>query len=114
MLGRSTVGACDNESVETQPFAHLADEGVRPGRPNEIDADVDPFEEFRNEQLKRGIHVQDFWTTKSVRENAEEQGVLAVTDIDELSDDTISEQEADAFMEALGLGPESLRRCEER
>lgn len=114
MLGPFAVSARDNESVETQPFAHLADEGLGPGWPNEVDGDVDAIEEFRIEQLKRGIHVQDFWTTKTVREYAEEQGVSPVTNIDELSDDTITEQEADAFMEALGLSPESTPGCEAR
>lgn len=94
---------CDNEIVENQPFTHLAAEDAGCGEADEADAAAYRLEHFRAEQLKRGIRVLDFWTTKSVHELAEEQGVSPVTDIDELSDDTITEAEATAFMEALGL-----------
>ena len=64
---------------------------------------VDLIEVLRAEQLVLGLPVSDFWTTKTVHEFAEEQGVSPVSTIDELRDDTISEHEAKAFMDALGL-----------
>ncbi|MCY3585528.1 MAG: hypothetical protein F4Z53_15170 [Acidimicrobiales bacterium] len=64
---------------------------------------VDLVEILRADQLVLGVPVTDFWTTRSVAELAEEQGVTPVVSIDELRDDTISEHEAKAFMEALGL-----------
>jgi len=50
-----------------------------------------------------GLPVSDFWTTKTVTELAAEQGVSPVKTIDELRDESISEEEAKAFMEALEL-----------
>ncbi len=64
---------------------------------------VDLIEILRADQLELGLPVSDFWTTKTVHEFAEEQGVSPVSTIDELRDDTISEHEAKAFMDALGL-----------
>lgn len=64
---------------------------------------VDLIEVLRAEQLVLGMPVSDFWTTKTVHEFAVEQGVSPVSSIDELRDDTISEHEAKAFMDALGL-----------
>ncbi|WP_420625658.1 hypothetical protein [Candidatus Poriferisodalis sp.] len=64
---------------------------------------VDLIEILRAEQLVLGVPVSDFWTTKTVAELAEEQGVSPVAAIEELRDDTISEHEADAYMDALGL-----------
>lgn len=88
--------------METCPPPCFAGENADLQQADEVDAAY-RLEQFRAEQLKRGIRVLDFWTTKSVHELAEEQGVSPVTDIDELSDDTITEAEATAFMEALGL-----------
>lgn len=45
----------------------------------------------------------DFWVTESLDEMAEEQGVSVVESIDVLRDNTISDEEADAFMAALEL-----------
>ena len=50
-----------------------------------------------------GLQMPDFWLTKSVHELAEEQGVAPAESVGDLRDDTISEAEAAAFMEALGL-----------
>lgn len=47
--------------------------------------------------------IGDFWATKSLEELAEAQGVDVVESIDALRDDTISDEEADAFMAALEL-----------
>ncbi len=62
---------------------------------------ADLIEILRADQLVLGLPVSDFWLTKSVTELAEEQGVTAVETIDELRDETISEDETKAFMEAL-------------
>lgn len=64
---------------------------------------VDLIEILRADQLVLGLPVSDFWITKSVTELAEEQGVSAVETIDELRDDTISEDETKAFIQALGF-----------
>ena len=47
--------------------------------------------------------VNDFWTTRSLAELAEEQGVGVVIDIEILQDGSISDEDAEAFIEALGL-----------
>ena len=47
--------------------------------------------------------IGDFWETKSLEELAEAQGVRVVESIEVLQDDTISEEEADAFIAALEL-----------
>lgn len=64
---------------------------------------VDLIEVLRTDQLVLGLPVSDFWTTKTVSELAAEQGVSPVKTIDELRDESISDEEAKAFMEALGL-----------
>ncbi len=64
---------------------------------------VDVIEILRAQQLVLGKQVRDFWTTKSVTELADEQGVAPVTDIEELGIENVSESETEAFMEALGL-----------
>ncbi|WP_419842781.1 hypothetical protein [Candidatus Poriferisodalis sp.] len=66
-------------------------------------ASVELVEILDVEQLAPKLQVPDFWTTKSVHELAEEQHVSPVKNIDELRDDTISDEEATAFMDALGL-----------
>ena len=45
----------------------------------------------------------DFWTTRSLAELAEEQGVEVVVDVETLQDASISDDEAEAFITALGL-----------
>ena len=47
--------------------------------------------------------IGDFWATKSLEELAEAQGVGVVESIEALQDDTISDEDADAFMAALEL-----------
>lgn len=64
---------------------------------------VDLIEVLRSDQLVLGLPVSDFWATKTVTELAAEQGVSPVKTIDGLRDDSIGEDEAKAFMEALGL-----------
>lgn len=64
---------------------------------------VDLIEVLRTDQLVLGLPVSDFWASKTVTELAAEQGVSPVKTIDELRDDSISEDEAKAFMEALEL-----------
>ena len=48
-------------------------------------------------------NAEDFWIEKSLQELAETQRVEAVESIDQLQHDTISDQEAEAFINALGL-----------
>lgn len=45
--------------------------------------------------------VEDFWTTRSLEELAEAQGAEVVESIEKLQDDTISDEEAEAFIAAL-------------
>ena len=47
--------------------------------------------------------IADFWTTPSLEELAESQGGKVVDRIETLQDDTISDEEAEAFLAALGL-----------
>ena len=47
--------------------------------------------------------MSDSWLAKSVHELADEQGVAPMETVDDLRDDTISEAEVTAFMEAFGL-----------
>ncbi|MDE0162426.1 MAG: hypothetical protein OXL98_11895 [Acidimicrobiaceae bacterium] len=47
--------------------------------------------------------IGEFWATKSLEELAEAQGVGVVESIEALRDDTISDEEADAFIAALAL-----------
>lgn len=46
---------------------------------------------------------EDFWTTRSLEELAEAQGVEVVESIETLQDGTISGEEAEAFIAALEL-----------
>lgn len=64
---------------------------------------VDLIEILQADQLVLGVPVTDFWTTKSVAELAEEQGVEPVRFIDELRMENVSKDETKAFLEALGL-----------
>ena len=47
--------------------------------------------------------VEDFWGKRSLEELAEAQGVGIVESIKMLQDDTVSDQEAEAFIAALDL-----------
>ena len=47
--------------------------------------------------------TDNFWTTKSLKELAELQGVSVIHRIETLQDDTISDKEAEAFLAALEL-----------
>lgn len=47
--------------------------------------------------------IDDFWTARPLEELAEAQGAGVVESIESLRDDTISDEEADAFMAALKL-----------
>ena len=55
------------------------------------------------EQVERLPDVGDFWTTRSLEELAEAQGVEVVESIETLQDGTISDEEAEAFIAALDL-----------
>lgn len=47
--------------------------------------------------------IEDFWITRSLEELAAAQGVEVVESIEVLQDNTISDEEAEAFLSALGL-----------
>ena len=53
--------------------------------------------------LVLGRPVTDFWTTKSVSELANEQGVAPVAEIEDLRIEDVGDGETKAFVEALGL-----------
>ena len=55
------------------------------------------------EQLALLADVGDFWVSRSLEDLADVQGVGVVDRIDDLRDETISEEEANAFLAALGL-----------
>jgi len=57
----------------------------------------------RVEGLSARPVVGDFWTTRSLAELAEEQGVDVIHDIASIQDESISDEEAEAFIRALGL-----------
>ena len=56
--------------------------------------------------LADGSEREEFWSSRSLEELAQAQGVGVVESIEELQDDTISDEEAEAFLAALGLGSE--------
>ena len=47
--------------------------------------------------------IEDFWVKRSLDELAAAQGVEVVESIEVLQDDTISDEEAEAFLTALGF-----------
>ena len=55
------------------------------------------------EQTEQVPDVEDFWTTRSLEELAEAQGVEVVESIETLQDGTISDEAAEAFIAALNL-----------
>lgn len=48
-------------------------------------------------------NVENFWLSHSLEDLADSQGVGVVVRIEVLRDETISNEEADAFLAALGL-----------
>ena len=64
---------------------------------------MDSIEIVQPQRLARGPVISDFWTTRSLAELAEEQGVDVVVDVETLQDESISDEEAEAFIRALGL-----------
>ncbi|MCY4492839.1 MAG: hypothetical protein OXB92_03145 [Acidimicrobiaceae bacterium] len=55
------------------------------------------------EQLAMLADVGDFWVSHSLEDLADARGVGVVDRIDDLRDETISEEEANALLAALGL-----------
>ena len=53
--------------------------------------------------MREGAVIDDFWTTRPLVELAKAQGVGIVVDVETLQDGSISDKEAEAFIEALGL-----------
>ncbi|MCY4425061.1 MAG: hypothetical protein OXC06_18525 [Acidimicrobiaceae bacterium] len=49
------------------------------------------------------LDIEDFWTMRSLDELAAAQGVGIVESVEMLQDDTISDEEAEAFLAAIGL-----------
>ena len=64
---------------------------------------VDLTEIAPAEQLALMPGTDEFWSKRSLDELAQEQGVGVVHSVEELQDDTISDEEAEAFIAALGL-----------
>ncbi|MCY3952137.1 MAG: hypothetical protein OXG69_06280 [bacterium] len=64
---------------------------------------VESIEVIQPQRLALGPEISDFWTTRSLAELAEEQGVDVVHDVAALQDESISDEEAAAFIRALGL-----------
>ncbi|MCY3924346.1 MAG: hypothetical protein OXG52_02355 [bacterium] len=64
---------------------------------------VESIEVIQRQRLALGPEISDFWTTRSLAELAEEQGVDVVDDVAALQDESISDEEAAAFIRALGL-----------
>ena len=54
-------------------------------------------------RLDEDLNIDDFWTTRSLVELAEAQGVDVVVDVETLQDESVSDEEAEAFIRALGL-----------
>lgn len=64
---------------------------------------VGSIEVIRQRQHALGQVIGDLWTTRSLAELAEEQGVGFVSDITMLQDESIGDEDAEAFITALGL-----------
>ena len=54
------------------------------------------------QRLGFGTAIEDFWMERSLTELTEAQGVEVVTDVEALQDESISDEEAGAFITALG------------
>lgn len=64
---------------------------------------VETIEVVQPQRLALGPAIGDFWTARSLAELAEEQCVDIVVDVATLQDESISDEEAEAFIRALGL-----------
>lgn len=64
---------------------------------------VESIEVVQPQQLAHGPAIGDFWTKRTLVELAEAQGVDVVVDVQTLQDESISDEEAEAFITALGL-----------
>ena len=64
---------------------------------------VEAIEVVQPQRPALGTALGDFWNTRSLAELAEAQGVEVVVDVETLQDESISVEEADAFITALGL-----------
>ena len=64
---------------------------------------VESIEIVQPQRLELGTAIDDFWTTRSLVELAEAQGVDVVVDVETLQDESVSDEEAEAFIRALGL-----------
>lgn len=57
------------------------------------------------EQLVLGLETEDFWLELSFEDLRLQQGVGPADDLDALSDDEVTDEEADEFLAALGVEP---------
>ena len=64
---------------------------------------VESIEIVQPQRLELGTAIDDFWTTRSLVELAEAQSVDVVVDVETLQDESVSDEEAEAFIRALGL-----------
>ena len=64
---------------------------------------MESIEIVQPQRLALGTAIDDFWTTRSLVELAEAQGVDIVVDVATLQDESVSNEEAEAFIRALGL-----------
>ena len=64
---------------------------------------VESIEVVRPQRLALGTATHDFWNTRPLAELAEAQGVEVVVDVETLQDESVSDEEAEAFITALGL-----------
>ena len=64
--------------------------------------------------LAGGSEGEEFWSRRSLEELAGAQGVGVVESVEEFQGDTISDEEAEAFIAALGLGSEPLAGRDDR
>jgi hypothetical protein len=55
------------------------------------------------EQLVLGLETEDFWLEPSFEDLRHQQGVEPAHDLDALSDDELTDEEADEFLAALGI-----------
>jgi hypothetical protein len=55
------------------------------------------------EQLVLGLETEDFWLEPSFEDLRLQQGVVPADDLDALSDDELTDEEADEFLAALGI-----------
>jgi len=64
---------------------------------------VESIELVQPQRLALGSAVDEFWTTRSLVELAGAQGVDVVVDVETLQDESVSDEEAEAFIRVLGL-----------